>query len=252
MLIAGSTVVVTGGSSGLGAAVVELMLAGGARVAVFDRAPPGPVAAEGDCLLIALDVCSEQEVQRGLEQVVAAFGAPSICVNCAGILDAGLTVGRQGPHDQGRFERVLDVNLAGSFNVIRQVAALMAASPPRGEDGERGVIVNTASIAGLEGQRGQVAYAASKAGVIGMTLPLARDLAPFGIRVNTVCPGVFDTRMMAGAGEAQMAALLQSVPFPRRLGRPDEFARLVAHICENGFLNGAVIRLDGGARLPAA
>lgn len=250
MELNGSAVVVTGAASGLGRAVAEAMLARGARVLALDLALPTLAAPDGMVLARAVDVCDETTLRAALGEGRQVLGEFRACVNCAGILDAGRTLGRNGPLALERFRRVIEVNLVGTFNVVRLVAESMAGNLPLGDDGERGAIVNTGSIAGFEGQTGQAAYAASKAGVIGLTLPLARDLAPLGIRVNAICPGAFDTRMMAGASDELMEGLRNSVAFPHRIGRPAEFAALAVHLCENGYMNGEVIRLDGGARLP--
>ncbi len=248
MQVSGQCVMVTGAASGLGAAVVEAMLARGAYVLALDLS--AMKQDEKGLLARQVDICSEADVQNALKDAVAQWGAVRACINCAGILQAGKVVGREGPLSLALFRRVIEVNLIGSFNVVRLAAAAMASNEPLAPDGERGVIINTGSIAGIEGQVGQSAYAASKAGIIGLTLPLARDLAPLGIRVNTICPGVFDTQMMAGASDALLAGLRDSIAFPRRLGRPAEFAALVLQLCENSYLNGEVIRLDGAARLP--
>jgi NAD(P)-dependent dehydrogenase (short-subunit alcohol dehydrogenase family) len=248
----GRTALVTGGASGLGRATVEALLAGGANAVICDleRSSGAEVAKElGERVAWApTDVTSEDDVRAAVELAVERFGGLQIAVNCAGIGWAQRTVTRQGPHDMKVFELVIRVNLIGTFNVIRLAADQMAKQEPVGE--ERGVIVNTASVAAFDGQIGQAAYSASKAGVAGMTLPVARDLSSLLIRVNTIAPGTFDTPMLAGLPEPQRQALADVIPHPRRLGKPSEFAALVRHIVENPMLNGEVIRLDGAIRMP--
>ena len=252
MQITGSTFLITGGASGLGAASAERLIAGGGNVVIVDvNAAAGEEAAArlGPCARFArADIGSEADAQAAIDLAVAEFGALHGAINCAGVAVAERTVGKHGPHALASFARVIQVNLIGTFNVIRLAAAAMARNEP-GESGERGVIVNTASVAAFDGQVGQAAYAASKAGVAGMTLPIARDLAGLGIRVMTIAPGTFDTPLLAGLPEAARLSLGQQVPFPARLGRPDEFAALVAHIVKNQMLNGEVIRLDGAIRM---
>jgi NAD(P)-dependent dehydrogenase (short-subunit alcohol dehydrogenase family) len=199
-------------------------------------------------VFVRADVTNGDDVQRALAQVQEQFGSVHIVVNCAGIATAERVIGRQGALPLQRFERVIQINLIGTFNVIRLAAALMLQNTPNAE-GERGVIINTASVAAFEGQIGQSAYAASKAGVAGMTLPIAREFASHGIRVVAIAPGVFDTPMVAGLPEPAQQALSATVPFPKRLGRPDEYAALARHIVENVMLNGATIRLDGALRM---
>jgi NAD(P)-dependent dehydrogenase (short-subunit alcohol dehydrogenase family) len=203
----------------------------------------GPLAA-----FARTDVTDEASVQAAVDLCVAQFGAIHGAVNCAGVATGDRVVGREGPQPLAKFERVVKVNLIGTFNVIRLAAAKMSTQPPNAA-GERGVLVNTSSVASFDGQIGQAAYAASKAGVNGMTLPIARELAKFGIRVMTIAPGIFDTAMLAGMSEEIRTSLGQQVPFPPRLGRPDEYAALVKHIIENVMLNGEVIRLDGAIRM---
>ncbi|GIV61984.1 MAG: 3-hydroxyacyl-CoA dehydrogenase [Rhodothermaceae bacterium] len=252
MQLQGNTFFVTGAGSGLGAATAERLVAQGARVVLADvNVEAGRARAEAlgdDALFVETDVTSEASVQAALDAARARFGPLHGAVNCAGIVLGRRTLGKHGPHDLASFVRVIQVNLIGTFNVIRLAAALMAENAPN-EEGERGVIVNTASVAAFDGQIGQVAYAASKGGVVGMTLPLARDLASLGIRVMTIAPGVFETPMVAGMPEEVKASLGQQVPFPPRLGRPSEYAFLVQHILENVMLNGEVIRLDGAIRM---
>ena len=253
MDIAGSAGLVTGGASGLGEATVRRLVAAGARVAIVDRNPDkGEVLAKelGDAaVFVAADVANADEVAAAVEQATA-LGPLRIAVSCAGIGWAQRTVGKEGvPHDLSMFEMVLRVNVVGSFNVMRLAGSAMSKTDPL-EDGERGVLVNTASVAAFDGQIGQISYSASKAAVVGMTLPAARDLAPIGIRVCTICPGTMDTPMLGMLPEAQKQALVKDVQFPKRLGRPDDFAALVEHIARNSYLNGETIRLDGGLRMP--
>lgn len=251
--IEGAVALVTGGASGLGEATVRRLHARGARVVIADvKAESGQALAAQlgpGAIFVETDVTDELSVRRAVQAAVDAFGALRILVNCAGIVVGQRILGRDGPMDLATFTRVIQVNLIGTFNALRLAAAAMAAAEPD-EEGERGVIVNTASVAAFEGQIGQAAYSASKAGVVGLTLPAARELARFGIRVVTIAPGVFETPMMASLPEAVRTSLEQQVPFPPRLGRPDEFAMLVQHVVENPMLNGAVIRLDGALRLP--
>jgi NAD(P)-dependent dehydrogenase (short-subunit alcohol dehydrogenase family) len=252
MQLAGSVAVITGGASGLGAATARLFAGAGAKLALWDlNAEAGnALAAEfgTNGLFVKTDVTSSDDVQRALTQVQEQFGRLHLVINCAGIATAERVIGRQGPLPIERFERVIQINLIGTFNVIRLAAALMVQNTPNAE-GERGVIINTASVAAFEGQIGQPAYAASKAGVAGMTLPIAREFASHGIRVVAIAPGVFDTPMVAGLPEPARQALSATVPFPKRLGRPDEYAALARHIVENVMLNGATIRLDGALRM---
>jgi len=198
---------------------------------------------------IKTDVTDEASTQAAVDLCVSAFGGIHGLVNCAGIAPAGRVVGRDGPHSLALFERGIKVNLIGTFNAIRLAAAKMTVQQPVGEGGERGVIVNTSSVASMDGQIGQASYSASKAGVNGMTLPIARELAKFGVRVMTIAPGIFETPMVAGMTEELRASLGAQVPFPPRLGKPDEYAALVRHIIENQMLNGEVIRLDGAIRM---
>lgn len=252
MQVAGSSAIVTGGASGLGEATVRRLCAAGAKVVIADRDEvrgPALAAELGASVSFAkTDVTSEAEVQAAV--TLAQSLAPlRIAVSCAGIAWAQRTVNKDGiPHDLGFFSTVVAVNLIGSFNVLRLSAATMAKNPPL-PDGSRGVVINTASIAAFDGQVGQLAYAASKAGVVGMTLPAARDLAKSGIRVLTIAPGTFDTPMLALLPEEQRQALAAGIPFPTRLGKPDDFARLALHMVDNDYLNGEVVRLDGALRM---
>jgi NAD(P)-dependent dehydrogenase (short-subunit alcohol dehydrogenase family) len=244
--------VVTGAASGLGAAVARMFVAEGGSVVAFDlnRAEGEALAGElgARARFLVADVTSEADAKAAVDLAKETFGHLHGLVNCAGIAPAERVVGREGPHRLGSFARVVNINLVGTFNMIRVAAAAMTLEDP-GEDGERGVIVNTASVAAFEGQIGQAAYAASKGGVVAMTLPIARELARYGIRVVTIAPGVFETPMMAGFSAEVQESLGKSVPFPQRVGRPAEYAALVKHICENRMLNGETIRLDGAMRM---
>ncbi|MEV0012022.1 3-hydroxyacyl-CoA dehydrogenase [Streptomyces sp. NPDC051840] len=247
----GVSALVTGGASGLGLATVKKLLASGAaRVVLLDlpSSDGDSVAKElGErAVFVAGDVRDEAAVTRAVE--AAAEEAPlRVAVNCAGIGDAGRTVGKEGPYELERFTKVVTVNLIGTFNVIRLAAAKMVTNEPL--DGDRGVVVNTASVAAFDGQIGQAAYSASKGGVVGMTLPIARDLANRQIRVTTIAPGLFDTPLLGSAPQELRDSLGRQVPHPSRLGTPDEYASLVAHIVDNPMLNGEVIRLDGAIRM---
>ncbi len=247
----GKAAVVTGGASGLGAAAAGALAAAGMRVVVFDlNAEAGEArAAALDGRFVRVDVADADSVAEGLDAAEAAFGVPRVVVNCAGIAPAAKTVSRGAAHDPKLFETVLRVNLLGSFLCASQAAARMAAAEPLGPDGARGVIVNTASVAAYEGQVGQVAYAASKGGIVGMTLPMARDLADRGVRVCAIAPGLFLTPLLEGLPQEVQESLGRQVPFPPRLGAPSEFGALVRHIVENPMLNGEVIRLDGAIRM---
>ncbi len=254
MQLADKTFMVTGGSSGLGAACVRRFVTAGANVLIADvnEAVGRSLAAElGDkTQFIQTNVTDEQSVQTAVSTARQAFGPVYGVVNCAGVAIATKVLGKNGPHDLASFSKVIQVNLIGTFNVIRLVAAAMAENEATAS-GERGIIINTASVAAFDGQIGQAAYSASKGGVVGMTLPIARELARYGIRIMTIAPGIFDTPMLAGLPEAARLSLGQQVPFPSRLGHPDEFAALVQHIVENEMLNGEVIRLDGAIRMAA-
>jgi NAD(P)-dependent dehydrogenase (short-subunit alcohol dehydrogenase family) len=254
MQIQNHTFIVSGGSSGLGAACARRLVNGGANVVIGDvNQPVGEalVAELGErARFTRMDVTNADEVQAAVDTAVNQFGALHGVVNCAGVAIAQKLLGRDGPHSLDSFARVIAVNLTGSFNLIRLATAVMSQSEPN-ELGERGVVINTASVAAFDGQIGQVAYAASKGGIAAMTLPLARELARYGIRVTTIAPGIFDTPMLAGLPEAARQSLGQQVPFPSRLGHPDEYAALAQHIIENEMLNGEVIRLDGALRMTA-
>ncbi|MEP7293886.1 MAG: 3-hydroxyacyl-CoA dehydrogenase [Chloroflexota bacterium] len=254
MDLRGATALITGAASGLGAATARRFAEQGANVVVLDRdqARAQEFAAQlGEkAIAVAADVTSEEEVSAAINAIHERFGSLQILVNCAGISMALRTTSKNGPHPLDVFETVIRINLLGTFNMIRLAASSMARNEPN-EEGERGVIVNTASVAAYDGQIGQAAYSASKGGIVGMTLPIARDLARDGIRVNTIAPGIFDTPMMASVPEAARESLSQQVPFPPRLGKPEEYARLAQQIVENTMLNAAVIRLDGGMRMGA-
>ncbi len=254
MRLDGATALVSGGASGLGAATARLLVERGARVAIVDRdgARAEALAAElGDAALgLRADVTSAEEVAAAVEQAMAGLGGPlRLAVSCAGIGWAEKVVGRDGPAQIAPFETVVRVNLIGTFNVLRLGAAAIAAGEPD-DGGERGAVVMTASIAAFDGQMGQTAYSASKGGVVALTLPAARDLARSGIRVCTIAPGTFDTPLLAALPEPAREALGRQVPFPPRLGAPEEYAALACHIAENEMLNGETIRLDGALRMP--
>jgi NAD(P)-dependent dehydrogenase (short-subunit alcohol dehydrogenase family) len=243
---------ITGGGSGLGAATAKTLAQQGAKVLLADVADGTGVANAigANAKYVKCDVTDEASMQGAVDACIAAFGAIHGLVNCAGVAPGERVVGRNGPHALASFERAVKINLIGTFNAIRLAAAKMSVQAPNAA-GERGVIVNTSSVASMDGQIGQAAYAASKAGVNGMTLPIARELAKFGIRVMTIAPGIFDTAMLAGMSEEIRNSLGTQIPFPPRLGRPDEYAALVRHIVENEVLNGEVIRLDGAIRMAA-
>ena len=252
MLIRAKTFVVTGGGSGLGAAVARMLAGEGANVVIADvNAEAGSsIVGElgGSAAFIQTDVTQERDGQAAVDLALERFGHLHGLINCAGVAPGEKVIGRDGPHRLDSFARTVGINLIGTFNMIRLAAAAIARQEP-GADGERGVIVNTASVAAFDGQVGQAAYAASKGGVAAMTLPIARELARSGIRVVSIAPGIFETPMMAGMPQEVQDSLGRSVPFPTRLGKPVEFAALVRHICENVMLNGEVIRLDGALRM---
>lgn len=245
-------VVVTGGASGLGLVTCQFLAKQGAKIAAFDLNEEAGLALvdelKGQVIFAKVDVTDAASVEAGIAQAVEAFGTIHVCINCAGIAPSGKTVGRNGALPLEKFVQVININLIGTFNVLRLAAAQMAKNEP-GKDGERGVIINTASVAAFDGQMGQSAYAASKAGVVGMTLPIARDLAKLGIRVMTIAPGIFDTPMMKGMTDEVRDPLIQMVQNPKRFGDPEEYASLAAHIINNNYLNGEVIRLDGAIRM---
>ena len=252
MRIEGKTFITTGGASGLGRAAAEAIVAAGGHAILVDVNAEVGAATEAAlgarAKFVQADVTSEAEVGAAVQMAVSQFGGLHGVVNAAGICPAAKVLGKNGPHALDLFEKTLRVNVGGTFNVIRLAAAVMTTNAPEAS-GERGVIVNTASIAAFEGQIGQAAYAASKGGVVGLTLPVAREFAPVGIRCVTVAPGIFDTPLLAALPEAARLSLGQQVPFPSRLGRPAEYGALVRHIIENEMLNGEVIRLDGALRM---
>ena len=252
MELANKGVLVSGGASGLGAACVRLLSQCGAKVVIADmNSETGNALAKelGDStLFVQTNVVEEGSVQAAVQAAVNSFGGLHVVINCAGIGAAERVVGKNGPASLATFTKVIQVNLIGTFNVIRLAAAVMAENS-QDEGGERGVIINTASVAAFDGQIGQAAYSASKGGIVSMTLPIARELARYGIRVMAIAPGIFDTPMLAGLPEPARLSLGQQVPFPPRLGRPDEYAALAKHIIENQMLNGDVIRLDGAIRM---
>ena len=254
MNLQGKVALVTGGASGLGRATSEALLRKGAKVVMLDRNAEAGAAAQtalGEgALFVQTDVTSEASVQAAIDAAVKAFGAVHVLVGCAGVGTAGRIIGKNGPQPLETFAQVINVNLVGQFNALRLAAVAMGRNTPD-ENGERGVIISTASVAAFEGQIGQAAYASSKAGLVGLTMPAAREFASQGIRVNTIAPGIFDTPMLAALPEAARQSLGQQVPFPSRLGRPDEYGALAVHICENTMINGETIRLDGALRMAA-
>jgi NAD(P)-dependent dehydrogenase (short-subunit alcohol dehydrogenase family) len=252
MEIRNSVAVVTGGASGLGGATVRRLVAQGGKVAVFDLAEDAgnKLAAElGEgVIFVKTNVVEEESVQNAVNEAVERFGGIQLVVNCAGIGVAGKVLGKKGPMSLEDFNKVIQINLVGTFNVIRLAAEKMIQNTPN-QEGERGVIINTASVAAYEGQIGQAAYSASKGGVVGMTLPIARELAAFGIRVVTIAPGIFETPMLGVLRDDVRDALGKAIPFPPRLGRPQEYAMLAEQIIQNPLLNGTTIRLDGALRM---
>ena len=251
MEIEGSSAIVVGGASGLGEASVRTLQGRGARVTIADvNAEKGEaLAAELGLEFVSCDVREESQVQAAVERAAAAEGGLRIALCCAGTGWAQKLAGSKGPHPLMPFETIISINLIGTFNTLRFAATAMIANEPL-DEGERGVCVNTASIAAFDGQVGQIAYSASKGGVVGMTLPAARDLAQYGIRVNTIAPGLFDTPLLAALPEEARTNLGAGVPYPQRLGRPEEYAQLACQIVENRMLNGETIRLDGALRMP--
>jgi len=254
MRIKDSIAVITGGASGLGEACVRSFCSLGGKVAILDVAPErGEKLANelgSNVIFINADVTSDESGRAGMEKAAAAFGTINVAINCAGVADPGKILSKKGPMSLAFFNRVIQINLVGTLNIIRLAVEQMVKNEPN-EEGEKGVIINTASVAAFDGQIGQAAYSASKAGVAGMTLPIARECADYGIRVMTIAPGLFDTPMMAGLPESVRVMLAQTVPFPKRLGRPTEYAALARHIIENPMLNGECIRLDGAVRMTA-
>ncbi|HZJ33146.1 MAG TPA: 3-hydroxyacyl-CoA dehydrogenase [Vicinamibacterales bacterium] len=252
MKLSGRTVLVTGGASGLGGATVDMVVAEGGRAVVIDLNDDNGRAKEanhhGMVRFVKGDVTTEADVQRAVDVAIADFGGLHGLVNAAGIPAAERVLPKEGVQPLANFERIIRVNLIGTFNVIRLAATVMASNEPN-SGGERGVIVNTASVAAFDGQIGQAAYSASKGGIVAMTLPIAREFARIGVRVMTIAPGTFETPLLGALPEAARQSLAQQVPFPPRLGRPEEFAALVQHIFQNEMLNGEVIRLDGAIRM---
>lgn len=250
MNIQGQTAIVTGGGSGLGAATARALAEKGAKVALFDinLEAAQKLADEIGGLALACNVSSAGDAEQAVSRVVDELGSPRVLVNCAGIANAGRIVGRDGPHDLELYRRVIEVNLIGSFNMLRLVSDVAAKLEPL-ETGERGVIISTASVAAFDGQIGQAAYASSKAGIAALTLPAARELARFGIRVMAIAPGIFGTPMLLAMPQEVQDSLAASIPFPSRLGKPEEYAALALHIIENPMLNGETIRLDGAIRM---
>lgn len=252
MQLQNKVIFVTGGASGLGEACVRLMVQSGAKAVIIDlNSEAGESLAKelgSAALFLKANVTTEADVQAAIKAAVERFGGLHGVINCAGIGVAEKVLGKNGPSSLESFSKVISVNLIGTYNVIRLATAVMAENQPNA-GGERGVIINTASVAAFDGQIGQAAYSASKGGIVGMTLPIARELARYGIRVMTIAPGIFDTPLLGGLPEPARISLGQQVPFPPRLGRPDEYAALAKHIIENEMLNGEVIRLDGAIRM---
>jgi len=256
MQVAGHTFLVTGGASGLGAATARRLHGAGANVAIADtNAEQGEKLARelgARASFSQMDVTNEAQVGAAIAGAQKKFGALHGAVNCAGVAPGERLLGKTGPHRLDTFRRAVEINLTGTFNVLRLAAQAMEGNDPDPDaEGERGIIINTASVAAYDGQIGQVAYSASKAGVVGLTLPAARELARFGVRVMTIAPGIFETPMVAAFTAELKQSLAAQIPFPPRLGRPDEYAALVEHIISNTMLNGEVIRLDGALRMPA-
>ena len=252
MDITNKVALITGGASGLGLATAELFIESGAKVMLLDLNEDNAKAAAeklgSNSSYVIANVTDETSVQAAVDKTIEDLGSLATAVNCAGIGSASKTVGRDGAHPLDYFKLVVDINLIGTFNVLRLAAVAMGNNEPNA-DGECGVIINTASVAAFDGQMGQAAYSASKGGVVGMTLPIARDLARMGIRINTIAPGIFNTPLMNGAPDTVKNPLIEMVQFPKRLGHPEDFASLTKHIVENSYLNGETIRLDGGIRM---
>ena len=252
MDITNKVALITGGASGLGLATAELFIESGAKVMLLDLNEDNAKAAAeklgSNSSYVIANVTDETSVQEAVDKTIEDLGSLDVAVNCAGIGSASKTVGRDGAHPLDYFKLVVDINLIGTFNVLRLAAVAMGNNEPNA-DGECGVIINTASVAAFDGQMGQAAYSASKGGVVGMTLPIARDLARMGIRINTIAPGIFNTPLMNGAPDTVKNPLIEMVQFPKRLGHPEDFASLTKHIVENSYLNGETIRLDGGIRM---
>ncbi|MDD9900320.1 MAG: SDR family NAD(P)-dependent oxidoreductase [Alphaproteobacteria bacterium] len=251
MDLQGQSAIITGGASGMGAETARHLAAAGVKVALLDINTNAAAAVAEDTKGIALscDVTSEDSVQEAIKAAAEKHGPARILVNCAGIAPGARVVGKDGPHDFALFSKVININLVGTFNMMRMAATEMTQLDPVNDTGERGVIINTASVAAFEGQIGQAAYAASKGGVVGMTLPAARELARFGIRVVTIAPGLIETPMLGGMSQEVQDSLIATTVFPKRLGKPAEFAKLALHIIDNPLINGETIRLDGAVRL---
>jgi NAD(P)-dependent dehydrogenase (short-subunit alcohol dehydrogenase family) len=252
MQLQNKTILVTGGASGLGAACVRLMIQSGAKVIIADLNNETGTALASElgqaATFVQTNVVEEADVQSAVQTALERYGGIHGVINCAGIAVAEKVLGKQGPNSLASFSKVISINLIGTFNVIRLASTAMTENQPE-ESGERGVIINTASVAAFDGQIGQAAYSASKGGIVGMTLPISRELARYGIRVMTIAPGIFNTPLMSSLPKAAQASLAQQVPFPPRLGEPEEYAALAKHIFENVMLNGEVIRLDGALRM---
>jgi NAD(P)-dependent dehydrogenase (short-subunit alcohol dehydrogenase family) len=256
MIITDKVAIVTGAASGLGGATARILAKAGARVVGFDRDPAGLEMLKAElgesCITAVVDVGDETSVKAAVDAVVAKFGAVHVAVSCAGVADAAKTVSKGEPFPFATWNKVIAVNLTGTFNIIRFAAVAMTRNESEGDSGERGVIVNTASGAAWQGQVGQAAYSASKAGVMGLTLPVARDLAQYGIRVISIAPGLFETAMVAGMPDNVSQSIIdRMILYPNRMGKPEEFAKLVQHIVENAYLNATTLNLDAGARMQA-
>ena len=253
MEIKNTAVVITGGASGMGAATARILAKAGAKVALLDinQVSAKLVADEIGGIALACDVTNPESVEAALSAAASQHGAARICINCAGIVHSRRMINKQGPMPLDEYERVIKINLLGTFNVMRLAAAAMIPLETQGESMERGVIINTASVAAFDGQIGQTAYSASKGAIVGLTLPAARELAQFGIRVMTIAPGLVDTPMFDKIPAEARAALAEMVPFPKRLAKPEEYGMLAKHIIENEMLNGEVIRIDGALRMQA-
>jgi len=251
MDIKNKAAIVSGGASGMGAETAKMLSEAGAKVAIFDLnfEAAEKIAADIQGIAIACDVTQAKSVEIAIEKARARHGAARICINCAGVVKSKRMVGKEGPMPLDEFREVIEINLIGTFNLMRLAAADMINLSPLNESDERGIIINTASIAGFEGQIGQTAYSASKGGVISLTLPAARELAQFGIRVNTIAPGLVDTPMFEKLSAEARKALISTIPFPKRLALPSEYAKLALHIIDNAMINGEVIRIDGALRL---
>lgn len=253
MQIKQMSAIITGGASGMGAATARMLTKQGAKVALLDlnKAAADNIATEIGAIAIQCDVTNSDSIEKALAEVKKQIGVARICINCAGIVHGRRMVNQQGPMPLDEFKRVIEINLIGTYNVMRLASVAMISLEPLNEDGERGVIINTASVAAYEGQIGQTAYSASKGGIVSLTLPAARELAQFGIRVMTIAPGLVDTPMFAQISPEARGLLAAAVPFPKRLAKPEEYAQLAQQIIENPMLNGEVIRLDGGLRMQA-